>query len=229
MTSFEPAGAETSSTLAPHIEPSVGSVYSYAWSLLGRDFVPLLIVGLVAWLVGLLPSSLLNRAGGGASGLGSLYQILVGAPVLYGAAYAFLRAVRGQRPEVADLFVPFQRVYVSAVLANLIVTVIVVIGLILLVIPGIFLGVRLSLVPFIVVDEQLGPFQAIEASWKRTSGHCWSLLGCGVLGVLIIIVGLILLIVGSIPASMLVYLAFAAMYQALTERSPSTVTTPLGA
>jgi uncharacterized membrane protein len=226
MTSFESTGGSASPIARAPIEPSVGAAYSYAWSLLGRDFVPLLIVGVVAWVVLFVGEAILNQINGG---LGGLYQLVVGAPIGYGAAYAFLRAVRGQRPEVSDLFVPFQRAWLNSVLANLIVTVAVVIGFILLIIPGIFVAVKLSLVPFIVIDEGLGPFQAIEASWKRTSGHWWTLFLSGLLGVIVIIVGFILLIVGSIPATMLVYLAFAALFDAISARAPATLTSPASA
>jgi hypothetical protein len=226
MTTFESAGGSASPVVRAQIEPSVGAAYSYAWSLLGRDFVPLLIVGFVAWLILFVPEAILNQVNGG---LGGLYNLLVGAPIAYGGAWAFLRAVRGQRPEVADLFVPFQRGWINAVIANLIVTVIVAIGFILLIIPGIFLAVKLCLVPFIVVDEGLGPFQAIEASWKRTSGYWWTLFLAGLLGIIVVIVGLILLIVGSIPAIMLVYLAFASLFDAISARSPATLTSPASA
>src|SRR5262245_39780120 len=103
MTSFESVGGESSPTLRAPIDVSVGAAYSYAWSLLGRDFVPLLIIGFVAWLVVFVPVAVLNQI---SNGLGSLYQVLVGAPVAYGGAYAFLKAARGQRPEVSDLWVP---------------------------------------------------------------------------------------------------------------------------
>jgi hypothetical protein len=226
MSSFESAGGSVSPVTRAPIEPSVGAAYSYAWSLLGRDFVPLLIIGFVAWLVLFIPEIILNQVN---SGLGGLYNLAVGAPIAYGAAWAFLRAVRGHRPEVADLFVPFQRSWLNAVLANLIVTVAVAIGFILLIIPGIFVAVKLCLVPFIVVDEGLGPFQAIEASWKRTNGHWWTLFLAGLLGIIVVIVGFILLVIGSIPAIMIVYLAFASLFDSITARSPETLTTPAAA
>ena len=42
--------------------------------------------------------------------------------------------------------------------------------------------------------------------------------GAGLLGILIIIAGFVLLVVGSIPATMLTYLAFASLYAAITDR-----------
>ena len=200
------------------IEPSVGGVYSHAWSILKADFWTLLLIGFVAWLLGGVVASALSRPEGGQSLASFLYQLLIGTPIAFGAAYAWLRAVRGIKPEVTDLFVPFQRHYVSAVVAGLLVELVLIVGFILLVVPGIILAVRLSFVPFLVVDEGLGPTEALFESWRRTSGYGWTIFGAGLLAILIVIVGFILFIVGSIPATMLAYLALASLYAAITAR-----------
>lgn len=201
--------------VALRIQPTVGGVYSHAWEILKADFWSLLLIGFVAWLLGIAVGGGLNRT---SSGIGTLYHVLVGGPILYGAAYAWLRAVRGEKPELADLFVPFQRHWIAAVIANILVTIIIVVGFILLIVPGFFLAVRLSFVPFLVVDEGKGPVEALTESFNRTAGYGWTIFGAFLLGVLIVIVGFILLIVGSIPATMLVYLAFASLYAAVTAR-----------
>jgi hypothetical protein len=202
------------------IEPSVGAAYSHAWTILKADFWTLLLIGFVAWLLGGAVGSLLGRAGNAGGALSGLYQILVGTPISFGAAYVWLRAVRGTKPQLSDLFVPFQREWIACVIAGLLLSIILIVGFILLIIPGIFLAVRLSFVPFLVVDEGWGPVQALSESFRRTGGHFWQLLGAFLLGILVVIVGLILLIVGSIPATMLVYLAFASLYAAITARDP---------
>jgi hypothetical protein len=200
------------------IEPSVGGVYAHAWSILKADFWTLLLLGLVAWLLGGAIASALSRPEGGQTAVSFLYQLLIGTPIAFGAAYAWLRAVRGIKPEVTDLFVPFQRCYVSAVVAGLLVEIVLIVGFILLVVPGIILAVRLSFVPFLVVDEGLGPTEALFESWRRTAGYSWTIFGAGLLAILIIIVGFILLVVGSIPATMLAYLALASLYAAISAR-----------
>jgi hypothetical protein len=200
------------------IEPTVGGVYSHAWNTLKADFWSLLLVGFVAWLLSYAIGGLLGGNEGAGRGLSTLYQVLVGTPISFGAAYAWLRAVRGQKPHVSDLFVPFQRNYVGCVIAGLLLEVILIVGFILLIIPGIILGVRLCFVPFLVVDEGLGPVQALQESWNRTSGYGWTIFGAALLGILVVIIGFIILIVGSIPATMLVYLAFASLYASITAR-----------
>src|SRR5689334_12234225 len=109
MSTYEPGLGETR-PLSTTIEPAVGAAYSYAWSLLGRDFVPLLIIGVVAWLLLVVVEAVLGQISGA---LGYAYQFLIGAPISYGGAYAYLRAVRGQRPEIGDLFVVLQRNWVN--------------------------------------------------------------------------------------------------------------------
>jgi membrane-anchored glycerophosphoryl diester phosphodiesterase (GDPDase) len=85
-------------------------------------------------------------------------------------------------------------------------------------VPGIILSVRLSFVPFLVIDEGRGPVEALLESWRRTSGYGWTIFGAFLLGIVIFLVGLIILIVGSIPATMLIYLAFASLYAGVTAR-----------
>jgi hypothetical protein len=217
------AGLEGTGALAAGlaIEPSVGGAYSHAWDILKADFWSLLLVGFVAWLlVGAIPG-LLGRTGGPSGGISALYQILVSTPISFGAAYAWLRAVRGIKPQVSDLFVPLQRNYINCVIAGLLLEIVLLVGFLLLIVPGIILAVRLSFVPFLVVDERRGPVEALTESWRRTAGYSWTILGAALLAIVVVLVGLILLIVGSIPATMLVYLAFASLYAGITARKSS--------
>jgi hypothetical protein len=203
------------------IEPTIGGAYSHAWTILKADFWTLLLIGFVAWLLGGAISGGFGRDAGAQSSIASLYHVFVGTPISFGAAYAWLRAVRGIKPQLTDLFVPFQRFYISAVLAGLLFQIAIGVGFILLIVPGFILLVRLSFVPFLVVDEGRGPVEALTESWNRTRGYGWTIFGAAMLGLLIIIVGLIVFIVGSIPATMLVYLAFASLYAAITARMPA--------
>jgi hypothetical protein len=221
--SFEAGTAATAAGLA--IEPTVGGAYSHAWNTLKADFWSLLLVGFVAWLLSYAIGGVLGRSEGAGGGLSALYQVLVGTPISFGAAYAWLRAVRGQKPQVSDLFVPFQRNYIGCVLAGLLLEIVLIVGFILLLVPGIILSVRLCFVPFLVVDEGRGPVEALQESWRRTAGYGWTIFGAALLGIVVVIVGFIILIVGSIPATMLVYLAFASLYAAITARKSTSVVT----
>ena len=49
-------------------------------------------------------------------------------------------------------------------------------GLILFVIPGVFLAIRLFFFDFIVVDKEVGPIKAFKESFEITKGYEWELL-----------------------------------------------------
>ena len=161
---------------------------------------------------------ILGRLGDAGGLLSFLYQFLVVRPIIFGAAYAWLRAARGSKPEVNDLFLPFRRNYLGTVIAGLLWQLAIGIGLVLFIIPGLILAVRLAFVPFLVVDEGLGALEALSESWRRTSGYSWTIVGAWLVGIVAVFVGLLLLVIGSIPATMLVYLAFASLYAAATAR-----------
>jgi uncharacterized membrane protein len=103
-------------------------------------------------------------------------------------------------------------------LAQILVTIVLVVGFIFLIVPGIFLAVRLAFVPFLVVDEGRGPVEALEESFRRTAGYSWTVFITGLLAMVVVIVGFILLVIGSIPATMLVSLAFASLDAGVTAR-----------
>ncbi|MCU0667269.1 MAG: glycerophosphoryl diester phosphodiesterase membrane domain-containing protein [Patescibacteria group bacterium] len=50
-------------------------------------------------------------------------------------------------------------------------------GLVLFIIPGLFIMARWSLGLFIIVDENAGPVDAIKKSWELTKGNTWNMLG----------------------------------------------------
>lgn len=159
------------------------------------------------------------------AGLGLFYTVLVMWPLLVGVASAFLKAVRGRDPELDDMLDGF-RTYVNAVGGMLVYTVLVIVGLILLIVPGVVALVRLVFTPFLIVDRGLDPIQAVKASWEETRGYGWSLFGLLLVNLVIMVVGLLLLIVGVFVAMVWVWASVASYYHAVLD-DPSR-TDPVG-
>ncbi len=155
--------------------------------------------------------------------IASVYGLLVSAPVSYGLFYAYLRAARGAQPELRDLFEGLRH-YGAAVVAAVLTGVLTTVGFLLFIIPGIVALVRLSFVPFLVTDAGLGGVDAVKESWRRTRGHGWRILGFGLVAIPIVLGGLLLFIVGVIPAMLWVYAGFASFYDGATDdaQTPST-------
>lgn len=192
--------------------PSASEAYAQAWGVLKRCFLELLLLAVV-WALLSAPSGWLRE-----SLLGTAYHVLVLGPVGFGGMYAFLRAVRGGTPDVSDLFVAFRGDYVQAVLASLLMGALITIGFVLLVIPGFVAMVRLAWVPYLVTDEHLDAVSAVRGSWERTRGHGWTIFGIFMLAIPLLLVGVLLLVVGVIPALMWAQLASAVLYAAVTSR-----------
>lgn len=106
--------------------------------------------------------------------------------------------------QLADLWnpAPFWRFLVAHILTGLVVA----LGLIVFIVPGIILMMGLLFVPYLVVERGLGPIEAMQESWRITKGNKWrlfllflALLGINLLGLLALIVGVLV----AVPITML--------------------------
>jgi uncharacterized membrane protein len=154
-----------------------------------------------------------------------VYGLLLINPLEYGLDFAHLKAARGDRLEIKDLFAVFQN-YWPAVLANLLVGLIIGIGIILLIVPGIIFACKLAFVPYLVVDRKMQTIDAIKKSWEMTRGHAGTVFLMGLLAVPIVLLGLICLVVGVIPAAMWIQTAFASLYHAVSLEEESRTAAP---
>lgn len=103
--------------------------------------------------------------------------------------------------------------FLNYLFMSIILGVIVGVGFILLIIPGIYLAVRLQLTPYFLIDKKVNPFEAISLSWNKSRGNFWSLflfdLAMGLLNIGgAILLGLGLLV--TVPVSMV---AMAGVYR----------------
>jgi hypothetical protein len=200
--------------------PSAIDFYRLTWPTLRQRFGDLLMLSIVWWVLS-VPIGLSNS--GFPRALSLSYQVLVLGPITFGGLYAYLEATRGRRPEVGHLFTAFQRCYWPSVLANLLLFVAFSVGFALLVVPGVFLAVRLAFVPFLVVDEGRDPVDAFRESWRRTAPVAWTVFGAMLVAVPIAIAGLLLLVVGFLPAFIWINLALTRVYVEATALDRRTI------
>ncbi|MGJ3249459.1 MAG: hypothetical protein ACFE0I_25735 [Elainellaceae cyanobacterium] len=97
-------------------------------------------------------------------------------PFVTGAAIFYMHQNLTQRgATLPDAMARAGEKFSQLVLLTSIVGVILVLGFILLIIPGIYLSVRLSFVFYAVMIENQSAFNAIQRSWQLTQGHWWLL------------------------------------------------------
>lgn len=143
------------------------------------------------------------------------FNILIRPVLLYGVNLMFLQGVSDTKPDFKSLIIGFQKNYINIIVASLLSFIIIIIGFVLLIIPGIIAACRLFMVPYLVMDKQMGGIEAIETSWHMTRGYGLIVFGLGITSFFIFIGGLLLLIVGVFPALILINASFASLYQAI--------------
>lgn len=139
------------------------------------------------------------------------YFFFLVAPLKYGAKKVLLNIIRGGEIDMKELFYGFKD-YLNIVLANLLMTAIIGIGIVFLVVPGIIFACRLAFVPFLVVDKKLDAVKAVEESWRITRGYGWTIFLMALMVIPIGIAGLACLGVGIIFSIIWINLAFAGIY-----------------
>jgi len=200
------------------LTPSFSTSFSNGWEIMKDYFLPLFLLLLVLWLVS-IPMGLANmnqeHQTAGAIllriiGIGYFFLIY---PVFdFYVSYLFVQGVRRKEIDMKNILKGFDY-YLNIILANLLMTALIGIAFIALIIPGIIVACRLAFVQYLVIDKQLGAIEAIEESWRMTRGYGWTIFGMAVVSFFIAIAGLLVLIVGIIPAVIWINASFATLYQ----------------
>lgn len=227
--------------------PGVFRSYRHGWGQLWKYFIELLLVSIVSILfslpsVGLSVDEVGNFVGErfsldlfiihfqgpwGYFIFALAYLLLLQWPIEYGAAFAFLLGARSEHLEVKRMFEVFKN-WGNAVLANILQSVIVGIGIVFLIVPGIIFSCKLAFVPYLIVDRKMDAVAAVKESWRMTSGHAWKVFGIGCLAIFVALLGLLLVGVGIVVAIMWIRLASATLYWSVVTAQQKEVPLPAG-
>ncbi|MCI0452320.1 MAG: hypothetical protein L0Z51_08000 [Candidatus Latescibacteria bacterium] len=197
--------------LAESIRFGWRTVRDNALFLVGTIVVAILVPSLIDW-----GSDVALDEGWPQFALG-LIELGVSATLSLGLAKIYLRFRDGERPVFENLFdgIAHFHKYLGA---SIIVFFAVMMGLVLLVVPGIVFLIRLWFLGFVIVDTKVGPLEAIQQSWDVSRGHTrdlfflfFILVGVNLLGLICLGVGVLI----SLPVS---GLALAHIYRILRPR-----------
>jgi uncharacterized membrane protein len=94
-------------------------------------------------------------------------------------------------------------------------------GFILLIIPGIYWAVKYQFVPYLILDRNMGPFEAFHKAHDITQGVWWHLFVFNLAEIGIVFLGFILCCVGSFFAVPIVIVATAYVYRSLLANEPN--------
>jgi uncharacterized membrane protein len=205
----------------------LGEALSEAWSTTWSHFGTLFVAGLVLWAVALLATL-------------TVVGIFLVVPVLFwGGVRLLLNTIDGEG-EVGDVFAGFSSY--GSVLAGMIVLVLLLslLGFVgqlvqtfgrtagsgFLVFVGVLVNIawvlavmsRLVFATYYLVDRDLAPVAALRTSWEQTADQKLTCVLLAILNVVILLIGVACLVVGVIPAVMIVGLLHAACFRQLAGR-----------
>jgi hypothetical protein len=157
----------------------IGSAVSKAFEVFSRNAVPFSLVGIVVWLpIGLITYLTLNlpqnqRAlwSGGATLLGGLLQLVVVAAILH----ATFQDMRGRPVRLGESIQRGLRRFFPLIGGGILVGLGVLLGFVLLVVPGLILFTRWYVFAPVCVVEQKGPLSSMKRSAELTKGNRWKL------------------------------------------------------
>jgi uncharacterized membrane protein len=194
----------------------MGDAISYGWGAYWKNVGPMVVIAIVVFAIqavfGLLAQSM-DGVGGQfvIRFIGSLVSLLI----TLGWLRVSLEITNGVSPELGDVFKASG--YGTFIIASILFYIGLVIGLILLIVPGIIFAVVFGFYGFVIAQrpEGTGVMESLQASADITRGHRWQLFGLAIVLLLINIVGLLLCFVGVIFTSGITLIAWAYTYRTL--------------
>jgi uncharacterized membrane protein len=205
----------------------LGEVLGHAWNMFKPSWATLvfsmLLGSFITAIPGQLPGILVQTGAMDAGDIAytiialvcMIVNLLLNAFFQVGFIKIWLSAARGQAPQFADLFAGGSRFF--PLLGTMILSGLAIFfGFLLLIVPGVILGLGLSLASYYCVDQRMGPIDAMKASWAATTGQKGKIFLFGLVSVLLIICGYIACICGAFVAIPVVMVGMATIYLRLS-------------
>ena len=132
-------------------------------------------------------------------------------PLMFGFVAVSARLIQGERPQFGEFFDGF-RSFLTLLLLGVVSQIFIILGLLLLVVPGIYLMVAFFLAPWFILDRQVGFWEAMRLSRHTVRPHWFELFGLFLLIILINLLGILALGVGLLVTLPVGWCAFTAFF-----------------
>ncbi|WP_195281659.1 hypothetical protein [Parabacteroides johnsonii] len=186
---------------------------SQIWVLVGL-FIGFSILSMIVTLFGMpAQGSIVGRV------IVQIVSLLISCIFMLGYVKNIFQALDGEEPQFSA-YGQQSRKIITYLIANILFSIAVCIGMVLLIIPGIYLYLRLQFFTAFIVEEDCGIIESLQKSWNMTQGQTLPLFLLLLTMIGTAIVGCILFFVGFFVAVPLIY-----MMQCYTFRKLNTIST----
>ena len=164
-------------------EKQVGFKFSY--------FKAFAVYAAISIVITLVQEASVGTADGVAASVVEILVTFLLFPLGVGLGLLGIRRAAGKETPVSTLWEPYSQA-IPLIVMFLLMAVLVVAGFFLLVLPGIYLSVAYSFAPYLIVEKNMGVWEALETSRKAITQYWWRYFG-------LMLVFMVLIIIGSIP------------------------------
>ena len=191
-----------------HFDFSVEKIISQAWIKFKENSLFWISITLFSIAIG-LPGNIMPS-------VALLFTLL---SCYFSAAITLMsiKYIRVQSISYNDLLAINSMRFLHYLAALLICSIVIIIGCIFFILPGIYIMLRLMLVKYLIVDKDVSFDQAIKKSWHLTKGMEWNLLAFVFAMFIIMVMGFLALCLGLIIAIPVTQLSTAYLYLIILE------------
>jgi len=200
---------------------SIGDAVQFGWDTMKNNLGFLIPAVLIMWLAAAIPSGLSSFSYRMPLVAAAIYSLIfgiisfvIGMFVNMAQIKVGLRFSRGETADFPDLLNEYPRFW-DFLLGSILYALIVIGGLILLIIPGIYWGIKYHFYGYLIIDQGMGPVDAIKKSGELTDGVKWDLLVFWLALLGIYILGFLACCIGVLFAIPVILVAVAYVYRTL--------------
>jgi len=146
--------------------------------------------------------------------ISSILSAPVTVPIMVGITLLGIKQARDEELNIPSIFNYFNMV-IPITLAYIAMLILLTIGFMLLIIPGLYLAVSYSFAYPLIVDKKLGIWEAMELSRKTITKQWFKFFGLGLVSTIALLISAIPLGVGLIWTIPMVYISYGLLYHHL--------------
>jgi uncharacterized membrane protein len=158
---------------------------------------PFLIYLIITSVIAVLQDATVGTGEGVAASLTQVIVNILVYPLGIGLGLLGIRRAAGKDTPLSTLWEPYSQ-FIPLVVMLVLMGLLIVGGFFLLVLPGIYLAVAYSFAPYLMIEKNMGVWEALETSRKAITTCWWRYFGLLLIAVLLFIVGTIPLLIGLV-------------------------------
>ncbi|MDD5083808.1 MAG: hypothetical protein PHT88_02610 [Candidatus Moranbacteria bacterium] len=195
---------------------SISEALGFGWAMVKEKFLFLLAIIVVSGVFAVVPDVIDNFTDNqGVLFFMQVVSVVLGFVIDAGLISVMLSLYDGRAVKIADIFSQYPITFRYFV-ANVVYGIMVFAGLLLLVIPGVYLALRYQFYKYFLIDKRTDVVESLRESARITEGHKWQLLRFALVILAVNLLGFLALIVGLLVTMPLSMLATVYVYRKLS-------------